>query len=276
MNLLRSYSERLLRETADGASTAASGTEAPADGVVVETPAAPATSVPVVVPPDALQGRVDQLTREKWESKRHADALAGQVNELQGKLAEMARERAAPPPAEGETPPARVAPPEPTYTAAQLQALASSAAVDMRFAEDVKAKIVEAGQKAYPDFDSVVGKIRDITGPVIPRSIVEAALETDEAPKVLYELGKNPQKVDELLALSPARQAVAVAKFAASFGKRPVEVSGAPAPVTPKVSGNGARSGNVDLYEADKSTTEEWIAERERGIAEKRKNGARR
>jgi hypothetical protein len=175
---------------------------------------------------------------------------------------------------------------------------------------------VEEGRKAHEDFDRVViqdltnrSPVYDPRAgkPILPQPLVEAALETGAASEVLYALGKDPQNAERIMRLSPIRQAVEVAKFHAAMTPRSTEddddasddgssaddnraarrepargaqvpnLSNAPAPVRARAgSSGGAARGAFDLYDTSKSSTEDWIAQREADLARKRANGAGR
>ena len=83
-------------------------------------------------------------------------------------------------------------------------------------------------------------------------AVVEAAMETGEAAKVLYELGKNPDEAARIMALPPTKMAVAVAKIAVKPSSAPA-VSKAPPPIK-SLNGSG---GKVET-DPSKMTMDEW------------------
>lgn len=123
----------------------------------------------------------------------------------------------------------------------------------------------QAGKGAYEDFDTAVANLNAVG--FMDRSMLEMVLETDEPQRVLYELGSDPDKAAALIAMTPAKRAVELAKMAvaAPTGKKPAEVSNAPAPIRP-VEGSARTSG--DLRDDDDDAT--WFAKRQRQINERR------
>jgi hypothetical protein len=168
--------------------------------------------------------------------------------------------------------------------------------------EDFDRVVIQDLTNRSPVYDPRAGK------PILPQPLVEAALETGAAAEVLYALGKDPQAAERIMRLSPIRQAVEVAKFHAAMaapsteddddgtgddgssaddnraarraparGAQVPNLSSAPAPVRVRAgSSGGAARGAFDLYDTSKSSTEDWIAQREADLARKRANGAGR
>lgn len=116
-----------------------------------------------------------------------------------------------------------------------------------------------AGVAAYPDFADAMKTLGSVGG--MPNTVIEAALETGEAHKVLYALGRNPERAVEIAAMSPARMGVAMAKLAAQPAAA-APVTKAPAPVR-SISGGTVRSND----DPEKMTQAEYSAWRNKQIA---------
>ena len=119
-----------------------------------------------------------------------------------------------------------------------------------------------AGVAEFPDFDRVINTFKALGG--LPVPLVEGALETGNAHKVLYALGKDPDEAQRIMSLSPARMGAALAKISAAplpAPLPPIAVSKASAPVRP-VSG-----GVVTADDPDKMSMTDWVKWRERQIA---------
>ncbi|WP_407174538.1 hypothetical protein [Bradyrhizobium sp. STM 3562] len=102
----------------------------------------------------------------------------------------------------------------------------------------------------------------------IPMDILEIALETEDPARVLFELGRDLEKADELRGLAPIKRAIAMDKLAAP--KSPVLArprSHAPAgPVTARAA--------TDALPRDSDSDEEWNRKeeaRERRLLEARR-----
>lgn len=140
----------------------------------------------------------------------------------------------------------------------------------------------EAGKKAYPDFMEKIGAIREQVDPTDVNEqaryvgLVAAAIETGEAPRILYELGANPDRATELMKLPPVKLGMELAKMAAA--KSDPDPSGAPKPMSVQVGGRGTSQEEItpeDTARADKLSTRTWIERRQKHVDEAKKRGER-
>lgn len=162
------------------------------------------------------------------------------------------------------------------------------------------------GRELYKDFDATIEGLRKVSpffdpqsgGPILPRPLVEAALETGNAEEVLYALGKDSATADRILNIaSPTKLAIEIAKLSTKLEaekaataktddadeddkadegeETPPEptVSRAPAPIRP-AAGRGTRPA-FSVYDTKNTSTADWIAQRDAELARKRA-GARR
>ena len=68
----------------------------------------------------------------------------------------------------------------------------------------------------------------------LTQSIALAIIDSDVSAKLLVHFGENPQEVDRISKLSPARQAAEIGKLEVTLSNaKPVKVSNAPAPIEP-------------------------------------------
>lgn len=65
--------------------------------------------------------------------------------------------------------------------------------------------------------------------------MAEAIKELDEGPAIAYYLGKNPEEASRIATLTPASQAVALAKLGRQFDSEPIESDDDAAPVQRKI-----------------------------------------
>lgn len=227
----------------------------------------------------AVQRRIDQLTREKHEERRRAEAL-GRENEAL-KRRTSAGPRPTPPdprtfatetgeidPAKWQTAisayedklhswrqaqePARVAESEPSEP--QPDAAASAAA----FLE--RAALLRA---KHADFDEVVNR------PVFSPEMVSALYDSDHGPEIAYFLGKNQTEAAKIAGLPPAQQYRELGRLEARFtatGERR-SVSAAPEPITPVTGTAGTITKDPDTMSIDEYMA--WEAQRR---LERRKN----
>ena len=109
---------------------------------------------------------------------------------------------------------------------AELDRLADLRARQMRFNERCN-ESVATGRKAYQDFDAKVDDLRKVAPtvdaqgrPMLPETLVSAALATGRAHEVLYALGSDQSEADRIMSIGdPTSQAVAVAQYAAGLKK---------------------------------------------------------
>lgn len=114
-------------------------------------------------------------------------------------------------------------------------------------------KTFEVGSTEFPDFQHAVNTLKAM-GTMQPET-VQVVLDAagDNAHKVLYQLGKNPEEAERIFSLSPVKMAVELSKLGASApGKQPPPLSKAPDPIKP-ISGNA-----VVTPDDGKLSDDEW------------------
>lgn len=126
------------------------------------------------------------------------------------------------------------------------------------------------GQEQFgPEFGQRVGGIQRLVDMNDPAQIetynrfLDVAIETGEGPKILFELGADPNEAARVMALPVARMAVELAKMATAEGTSPT-LSGAPKPITPVTAARANRS-PIDPSDPDKAdtlSTAEWMRRR--------------
>jgi hypothetical protein len=107
-----------------------------------------------------------------------------------------------------------------------------------------------------PEFDNEVFESLPVSDPM-----AYAIMDSDIAPKLMVYLQKNPDEVDRIAKLSPARQAAEIGKMEAKLSM-PVKVktSNAPAPIKPVGSrGSGVSGDPSKMSQAD---FEKWLYKR--------------
>lgn len=232
-------------------------------GVVVELPPSPAAGEgeeKKVAPPPAPD-RAPQWKAEKY------DKVLAQKRELEE---EIGRLRAAQDPN------------APKLTEADINARASQQVAEMDFNRRANAA-AEAGKAAFPDFLDKMEKIReqvDANDPAEQQrfiAMVAATLEVGEAaPRILYELGSNPDLATEMMRLSPVQQGMRIARMAEK--KPDPEPSSAPKPMSVQVGGRGVSGEEIDPSDpsrGDKLSTRTWMERRQADIEKKKKEGVR-
>lgn len=102
---------------------------------------------------------------------------------------------------------------------------------------------------------------------VIPFAILSVALETDAPDQVLLTLGEDPDRAAELLAMSPVKRALEIAKMAGTPAPKIPARSAAPPPVDP-LQGRGAPA--AAAAPTDRDTDNEWLRKRNQELDNKR------
>lgn len=277
---------------AKAASDAAAAQKAAADAAAAEAArvAAAAQQEEQKVPLSRLQAVIAQ----KAESERAQEALRRELQLANDTLEEF---RSLGKRGEGTTTTTTTAPPNgggKALSPQELQRLVAEEASKQNFNQRTNDAVAE-GRKAHADFDKVVmGDLMSISPvldpvtnrPVLPISMIEAALETGNAHEVLYELGKDAAEASRIMSLRPTAQAVALAKFADKLAERSAatteldeegnavqpNVSRAPAPIKPTVRANGATKPAWRVEDTENFSTEQWIRNREKDLAAQRAN----
>jgi hypothetical protein len=264
------------------------------------TPDPGATPTPDPARPDPVQQRIDAITAQRWAEKRRADTAEARARLAEETLSELRRLEAPDP---GATPdparpaPAPAAPRDPPgtirVTQEQLAQQVRQEAAAQEYNRRVNDTVAEGRRVHGAKFDESIGKLKTLTGDVVPPELVVAAMETGRGHDVLKALGDDLAEADRVLQLPPARQAVELTRLAdklaapeggegAEGEPRPVRVeravSRAPAPIAARVGGNAPqRELEIDSPQAadpDKGLSmQEWVRRRNADVAKKRQNG---
>src|SRR5690349_16010524 len=122
-----------------------------------------------------FQQRIDELTRQRWEERRRAEALE----------AELTRYR------QPQSQPDQQQQPNTQQPQADIEQLAMlrarQIAADQVFNEQCN-KTYEAGKGAYPDFDEAVRGLGMLTGGQVPRDFLDAVTALPNGQDVYYKL----------------------------------------------------------------------------------------
>jgi hypothetical protein len=278
---------------AQAAADAAKAVEdkAAADKAVADKAAADAAAAAARAEQTVPLSRLQAVIAQKAEAERAREALTRELKLANDTLAEH-KALSSRKSEEGKTPEQiaaeRKAAGERAPSPQELQALVSEEATRQNFNERCNAAAQE-GRTAHADFDKVVlgdlTSISPVVGqngrPVLPVTLLEAALETGQASEVLYALGQDVNEASRIMSLRPVAQAVELAKFASKLQTavepeldddgKPVlpNVSKAPAPIKPKVKA-GATKPAWKPEDTENFSTEEWIRHREKQVREQR------
>lgn len=144
----------------------------------------------------------------------------------------------------------------------------ATAKAEERLFNDECNKVASRGEEEFDDFHPKISSLWEEIGG-FNKPLVEAALETGDAHKVLYELASDPDEAERIGGLSPARMGAALAKLANKPAPPPVAFSKAPKPIKP-VSG----SARVEFNEHT-ATAEQLVEHYSKQAMASRKGAAR-
>jgi hypothetical protein len=164
-----------------------------------------------------FQKRIGELTREKYEAKRQAEASANEAAQYREYVARLQQGEQAQQPA------------------ADVQTLVKQEATRLlaeRSFNETCNKVYAAGKAEFPNFDESVANLQ-LVG--VSRDFLELATSSDAGAKLLHHLGANLEEAERIASLSPVQMARELTRLEFKLGQpAPAKpVSNAPAPISP-------------------------------------------
>lgn len=188
--------------------------------------------------PEWVQRRFNEMTRDKHEAQRKADAALEEAATYR-RLMESMRTGEQP---ETQQPAAKPPVNDDQRIREEAQRLNQQERFNQRSND-----VYSTGTAEYPDFDAALQNLGMLGA--TPQFFQEI-VSLEDAHKVLHALGSNPEEAGRILALPPLQQGRELERLAskpkAAAPKKPV--SQAPAPISTLVDGNG--SAPIDLEKA--------------------------
>lgn len=240
----------------DGEATAGAGTGGAGDGNGDAAAGADSTAG-AVAKPDWRDARIAKLTgklREAEEAKASAEAALAAAGNGRGS----------------------------TETQAEFDkrvAEAASRLVNQREFDRACEGVATAGREAFPDFDAKVGNLQRLVNNRDPQEVqaygnlLQAAVDSGEGAKILHMLGSDLNEAARVLALSPVKMGLELAKLAGAVPPKGDGSAGLPKPIR-TVADRGASREEIkasDPDRADKLDIKTWMARREKDLAESSK-----
>lgn len=190
--------------------------------------------------------------RQIQEEKRRNQELQAQLDDAQALLARAAGGTTDPEPAPK---PAALA--VDTVPRSEVENVARQIVAQKDFNQQCN-DVEKAGKAAYKDeWPKVAETLTTLGG--FTQEEMQGVLATDDPAKVLYELGRNPDKYHELKELPPAKRLAAMVKMAIPEIKPVPKPSEAPEPVVPVGGRGGAAIAELD----DKLSDDDWHKQRD-------------
>jgi hypothetical protein len=207
------------------------------------------------------QQRIDQTTA-RWKASEEEKAELARENAL---LSEALRAKADGGKADGKD-----TSPDPALTEAEIEKRAAAKAKELAAQQQYQAMcngIADLGRKAHDDFDVALVAFNKLGG--LDNATILAAAETDAPHEVLYYLGKNLDKAQEIMGLPPLKRAIACERLARDLREtkgKGKDTTKAPPPPERLEGGRGTIT-ETDPRKMDKHA---WMAWRQKQLAENR------
>lgn len=257
----------MVPDEGEGATDDKTGTE-DAEGAE-KTPAA-GEDGEAVAPADGKDGkpvkpwaerRIGTLTYEREEAKRRESAAVQEVNRLREENAQLKK----PKPAEGAEPEVKSGDKDTDkrLTQAEIDRQATEKAQAIVARQNFDAACEEVfveGSAKYDDFDTSLGTFKMLGG--LTPQLLDSVFAMDEPHEALYQLSKDPELAEEVMKMTPARQAIAIHKMLAKAAKDPEgakdgkKPSDAPEPKKPINGGKRTADGFSDDMTMDQFSKE--------------------
>jgi hypothetical protein len=198
---------------------------------------------PLVVEPEGVQKRINELTAKRYEAERKAEAAEKAQLAAEEKAKELLAQIAKAP-ADGVKP-------DPKLTEEEIERRATEKATLMAQAKvfnDACDTIAGNGKKEFTDWDEAVKNLNlvGIVGQGASPVFLETAIELKNPQKILHHLGKNLDEAERIKKLSPPKMALELARIESQVNAPvpTVPISNAPPPVIPV---GGATKGVPDI-----------------------------
>jgi len=197
---------------------------------------------PASTTPGWVQKRFDQMTRQRHEAERKAQAAQEEAL-VYKRLLEAKNGNADDEPVQPRTPAQ-----DPGSDDDRIQRAAQQLNETQRFnqrANDVYA----SGVSEFKDFDAALQNLKMLEAPV---EFFRDVVELDDPHKIIYALGRNPEEAARILSLPPLQQGRELERLATKAAKpaanKKPPLSNAPEPISSVV--DGSASAPVDLSKA--------------------------
>lgn len=208
---------------------------------------------------DGFQKRIDKVTADKYSEKRRADDLQKQLDAIKSS---EAKEVLTKPKLDD----ASIDYDEELFNKATLDyevKVGVQSALDARSEEAKIQKAKDASEVILTTFTERVNTLdkKDFNEkaaliPILPAGVADAMMQSELGPEMIYHLGGNPEKAQELANMSPAMAMMELGKISMQLSAKPeIKTSAAPDPIT-TLSSTGAA---LEINEDDMSMAQ-WMA----------------
>lgn len=195
-------------------------------------------------PPAWALKRIGELTRQRHDAERKLSEASGEAARYRALVEQMRQESGV---EQGQQQQTQQQPQD-------IEALVEQRATQKAQQEQIQARgrsVATVGETEFPDWGTAVQTL-DAIG--ISDSQVSALLGMEDAHKVIYTLGKNPEEAARILSLPAVQQGRELERLALKAAQPAAKaVSNAPAPITPVDSNVSAE------VDPSKMSMDEWV-----------------
>ena len=282
-------------ETPEAATEAEATVTTTAESAPADKPGdSPASDAQAKKPAQGVQKRIDELTKQREEANRRADAVQAMLDRalsvIEGKPPQSAAQPTATPTEEAEpkkpdrntfTDPDAYDAAMDTYVQAKAEFVAKrevgkaldannkaqqerTIAEQQRVAREAYGARVEKAKVKYPDYKEVA----ESPNVTVSIPMAHAIAHSDDGPEIAYYLGKNPQEAQRIATLSPPVQLLELGKIAVRLASPTApkpQVTAAPKPITPIVTGADASTAT-----SEEESMDAYAARRQKQLADER------
>jgi chromosome segregation ATPase len=201
-----------------------------------------------------VQKRINELTREKYEARRHAEALQARLDQLESEV----RQSRQPAPDPQQDPQAFIAHLAREEARKLIESERSASAQQQEQSRFQSLAQQHQGRAAvyaaeHPDYPEAEDSVVSILGN--DPMLAEVLMSSEHGPAVVHHLGTHLDEVVQLASMPPHLRIAHVARLEARLSApKPKPVTNAPAPV-PTVGGGAAAS-----KDPERMSVEDWMA----------------
>lgn len=234
--------------------------------------------------PQAPPPAVEEPPRQDWRDRRIGEQQQrlrernARIQELEAQLAAQGGQptpQPSPQPNYGQQQQYQPAGAPPGDIQRQINEAAARMASQQEFTRRCN-EVAEGGRRQYQNFDARVTRLVGLVDANDPSQVqrynafLEAAMNTGQASRLIYELGGDLDEASRIMALNPQGMQHEMTRMSMRSG---TDSSGAPRPLSPIASAAQSNRQAIqpdDPETADTISTEEWMRRREEQISTRR------
>jgi len=237
----------------------------------------PSLPIEPTTPPGEQEQKqqVDWRDRRIGEQQQRLRERAARISELEAQLAQF-QSNSPQQSYQPQVPPQQYQPQPTGDIQRQINEAAAQMASQQEFTRRCN-EVAELGRRQYNNFDQRVQRLislvdgNDTAHVERYNGFLNAAMETGDAARLIYDLGGDLNEASRIMAMTPVRMAVELTKMAGRATT--TEASQAPRPLNPVATAGqsnrmAAQPDNPDT--ADTLSMEEWMRQREEQVSTRR------